>query len=313
MTERGLVARGVDTSTPNVARIYDYLLGGKDNFAADRTAAEQLIAAIPDVAGIARDNRSFLGRVVRYLVVQAGIRQFLDLGSGLPTQANVHELAQAVVPDVRVAYVDNDPVVVSHGQALLTSGDRVAVALADLRDPAGVMRHPDVAGLLDWAQPIAVLCTSTLHFVADEAEPHTIIAEYRDRMVPGSYLVITHGTMEEDPAGERDKAAGVYRRASSQLHVRPLADVRRFFDGFELVEPGLVWITEWRPEPATAATGRARSMRGGAGRRLPLRGELVVDAALGGGQRLAGAAPAELDQLGGDRDRGLLRRPGPEI
>jgi len=166
-----------------------------------------------------------------------------------------------------VVYVDDDPVVASHGRAVLASRDRVAMALADLRDPASVRQHPDVAGLLDWTQPIAVLCTSTLHFVADEDEPHTIIAGYRDHMAPGSYLAITHGTMEEDPARERDKAAGVYRQASAQLHVRPLADVRRFFDGFELVEPGLVWITEWRPEPGTAPTGRAQSMRGGVGRK----------------------------------------------
>jgi S-adenosyl methyltransferase len=267
MTERDLAASGIDTTTPNVARIYDYLLGGKDNFAADREAAGQLLTAIPDVAAIARDNRSFLGRVVRYLAGQAGVRQFLDLGGGLPTQANVHELAQSVAPDVRVVYVDNDPVVASHGRALLFTRDRVAMVLADLRDPASVWQHPDVADLLDWTQPIAVLCTSTLHFVADEDEPHQIIAQYRDHMAPGSYLAITHGTMEEDPAGERDKAAGVYRQASSQLHVRPLADVRRFFDGFELVEPGLVWITEWRPEPGTAPTGRAQSMRGGVGRK----------------------------------------------
>src|SRR6516164_11367770 len=135
MTERGLTARGIDTSTPNVARIYDYLLGGKDNFAADRQTAEQLIAAIPDVAAIARDNRSFLGRVVRYLARQAGIRQFLDLGSGLPTQANVHELAQGVAPDVRVVYVDDDPVVAVHGQALLASGGQAGMVLGDLRDP----------------------------------------------------------------------------------------------------------------------------------------------------------------------------------
>ena len=267
MTERDLAVGGIDTTTPNVARIYDYLLGGKDNFAADREAAGQLIAAIPDVAAIARDNRSFLGRVVRYLTGQAGVRQFLDLGGGLPTQANVHELAQGVAPDVRVVYVDNDPVVASHGRALLFTRDRVAMVLADLRDPATVWQHPDVAGLLDWTRPIALLCTSTLHFVADEDEPHQIIARYRDRMAPGSYLAITHGTMEEDPAGERDQAAGVYRQASSQLHVRPLDDVRRFFDGFELVEPGLVWISEWRPEPGTAPTGRAQSMRGGVGRK----------------------------------------------
>ena len=269
MTQGNRPPSGIDTSTPNVARIYDYLLGGKDNFAADRETAERLIAAIPDVAAIARDNRSFLGRVVRYLTVQAGIRQFLDLGSGLPTQANVHELAQGVVQDVRVVYVDHDSMVASHGRALFASRDRVAMALADLRDPASVLQHPDLARVIDWAQPIAVLCTSTLHFVSDQDEPHKIIAAYRDHMAPGSYVAISHGTTENGPAGEREKAVGVYRRASSQLHVRPLADIQRFFDGFELVEPGLAWITEWRPEPSTAPTGRAQSMRGGVGRKLP--------------------------------------------
>ena len=267
MAEQDRTPSGIDTTTPNVARIYDYLLGGKDNFAADREAAKRLTDAIPDVAAIARDNRSFLGRVVRYLVVEGGIRQFLDLGSGLPTQANVHELAQGVAPDARVVYVDNDSVVASHGRALLASGDQVGMVFGDLRDPASILRHPDVLGLLDLARPVAVLCTSTLHFIADEAEPHKIIAEYRDRLAPGSYLAITHGTLEEDPAGEGQAAEGVYRQASSQLHVRPPADVLRLFEGFELVEPGLAWITEWRPEPGTAPTGRQHSMRGGVGRK----------------------------------------------
>jgi hypothetical protein len=238
---------GIDTATPNVARIYDYLLGGKDNFAADREAARRLIKAIPDAAAIARDSRSFLGRVVRYLATEGGVRQFLDLGGGLPTQANVHELAQGVAPEARVVYVDNDPIVASHGQALLASGDQVAMVLGDLRDLATILRHPDVLGLLDLAQPIAVLCTSTLHFIADEAEPNQVIAQYRDHMALGSYLAITHGTLEEDPMGEGGQAEAVYRRASSQLHVRPLTDVLGFFDGFELVEPGLVNVPLWRP------------------------------------------------------------------
>jgi hypothetical protein len=267
MTEQDLAPGGIDTTTPNVARIYDYLLGGKDNFAADRAAARRLIEAIPDVAAIARDNRSFLGRVVRYLATEGGVRQFLDLGGGLPTQVNVHELAQGVATGVHVVYVDNDPVVASHGRALLASGDQVAFVLGDLRDPASILGHPDVIRLLDLSQPVAVLCTSTLHFIEDEAEPHKIIAAYRNQLASGSYLAITHGTMEEDPEGEGGKAAGVYRQASSQLHVRPLPDVLRFFDGFELVKPGLTWITEWRPEPGTAPTGRQHSMRGGVGRK----------------------------------------------
>jgi hypothetical protein len=267
MTTQNLAPGGIDTTRPNVARIYDYLLGGKDNFAVDREAAKRLIEAIPDVAAIARDNRSFLGRVVRYLVIEGGIRQFLDLGSGLPTQANVHELAQGVAPDARVVYADNDPVVGSHGRALLASGHQVGMVFGDLRDPASILRDPDVLGLLDLAQPVAVLCTSTLHFIADEAEPNQIIADYRDHMAAGSYLAITHGTLEDDPAGEGEAAEGVYRQASSQLHVRTLPDVLRFFEGFELVEPGLTWITEWRPEPGTAPTGRQHSMRGGVGRK----------------------------------------------
>jgi len=267
MTGQDRAPGGIDTSTPNIARIYDYLLGGKDNFAADRGAAERLIGAIPDVAAIARDNRSFVARVVRYLATEAGIRQFLDLGSGLPTQANVHELAQAVAPDARVVYVDNDPVVAVHGQALLASGGQAGMVLGDLRDPAAVLQHPAVAGRLDLTRPVAVLCTSTLHFIASQARPHQIIAGYRDRIAPGSYLAITHGTREGDPRGEGAKAADVFRRASSQLHLRPLPELLRLFDGFELVEPGLVWITQWRPDPQAAPTGRPQSMRGGLGRK----------------------------------------------
>jgi len=257
----------IDTTRPNVARIYDYLLGGKDNFAEDRGAANRLIKAIPDVAAIARDNRSFLGRVVRYLAIEGGIRQFLDLGSGLPTQANVHELAQGVAPDARVVYVDKDPMVASHGRALLASRDHVGMVLGDLRDPARILQHPGVIGFLDLAQPLAVLCTSTLHFVADEAGPHQIIAAYRDHLAAGSYLAITHGTLEDDPAREGWAAEGVYHQASSQLHRRSMPEVLRFFAGFELIEPGLTWITEWRPEPLTEPVGRQHSMRGGVGRK----------------------------------------------
>lgn len=267
MTEPNPAFTGIDTGTPNVARIYDYLLGGKDNFITDRVAADQLVEAIPDVAEIARDNRSFLGRAVRYLAAEAGIRQYLDLGSGLPTQANVHELAQGVAADVRVVYVDNDQVVASHGRAMLAFGDQVAMVLGDLRDPVSILSDPEVTGLLDLSRPVAVLCTSTLHFIEDEAEPHQVIAAYHDRLAPGSYLVITHGTREDDPGGQGEAAASIYRQASSQLHIRSLPDVARFFDGFELVEPGLTWITQWRPEPGTEPIGRPQSLRGAVGRK----------------------------------------------
>jgi hypothetical protein len=270
MTGTGLGPGGIDTTTPNVARIYDYLLGGKDNFAVDRAAAEQLVAAIPDVAAIARDSRAFLDRAVRYLAAGAGVRQFVDLGSGLPTRSNVHEVAQRGAPDARVVYVDNDPVVASHGQALLAFRDRVIMVHADLRKPASIMHHPDVLGLLDLTQPVALLCTSSLHFVPDEAGPHQIIAEYRDFLASGSYLAITHANAvaaEEDPNGDVGSATSVYSRASAQLHARSLPEIRRFFDGFDLIDPGLVWMPGWRSDPGTAPAGRMRSLRAGVGRK----------------------------------------------
>jgi len=266
----GLGAAGIDTSVPNVARIYDYMLGGKDNFATDREAAQQLLAAVPHIAGIVRDNRSFIGRVVRFLTAEAGIRQFLDLGAGLPTRDCVHETAQAITPDARVVYVDNDPVVCSHGQALLGSRDGIAVVPGDLRDPGGILRHPQVTGLLDFSRPVAVLCAAVLHFVPDDDKPHEIIAAYRDHLAPGSYLAITHGTTatpEEDPRGDVESVTSVYQRASASLHVRPLPEIERFFDGFEILDPGVVWMAEWRPDPGVPSAAPPESLRGGVGRK----------------------------------------------
>jgi hypothetical protein len=270
MTTQNPPPNGIDISRPNVARIYDYLLGGKDNFTVDREAAKQLLAASPDMAGIVRDNRSFIGRVIRYLAGEAGIRQFIDLGGGLPTQTNVHEMAQDIAPDSRVVYIDYDPVVWSHGQALLAQGDRVAMAHADLREPAEVLAHPDVLALIDLARPVAVVCASVLHFVADQEDPYRIMAEYRDRMAPGSYLAISHGAMgtaEDDPNDVSGSVTNVYRQASAQMHLRSLEEIQRLFDGFELIDPGVVWINEWRPEPGFRSAGQPRSLRGGVGRK----------------------------------------------
>ena len=269
MTERGPAANGIDTSKPNVARIYDYLLGGKDNFAVDRAAAQQLIAATPDTPGIVRDNRSFIGRAVRYLAEEAGIRQFVDLGGGLPTQLNVDEMVHSIAPDAHVVYVDNDPVVFTHGQALLACGDGVAMVCADLRAPADVLQHAEVGRLLDLAQPVAIVCTSVLHFIPGEDDPHRIIAGYRDRLAPGSYLVISHGTSgtKDDPKNVVDSATNVYRQASAQLHLRSLPEITRLFDGFELVDPGVVWMNEWRPDPGVSPAGQFKSLRAGVGRK----------------------------------------------
>jgi len=260
---------GLDTTIPNVARMYDYLLGGKDNFAADRAAAEQLLAAIPDVAAIAADNRAFLGRAVRYLTGK-GIRQFLDLGSGLPTRSNVHEAARKNAPGTRVVYVDYDPVVAQHGKALLASADGVAALHADLTDPASILEHPDLLRVLDLSRPVGLICASSLHFVPDEADPWGIIAQYRDRLCSGSYLAITHAPSRvpgEDPEHDEENAANVFRQTSASLHMRTLAEIRRFFDGFELVAPGVVFMQEWRPDPGTHAAGRFRSFRAGVGRK----------------------------------------------
>jgi len=262
---------GIDTSVPNVARIYEYILGGKDNFAADRAAGQQLLAAQPDIAGVVRDNRLFIGRVVRFLAGEAGIRQFLDLGAGLPTQDSVHEMAQAIAPDARVVYIDNDPVACSHGQALLGPRDRVGFALGDLRRPAEILRHPEVLARLDFTQPVGVLCACALHFVPDEEKPHEIIAAYRDALTPGSYLAITHGstaeTPEDDPDGLVESVRSVYQNASAQLHVRPVKEIGRFFDGFEILDPGVVWMASWRPDPGTRPAGRPNSLFGGVGRK----------------------------------------------
>ncbi len=270
MTTQNPPPNDIDITRPNVARIYDYLLGGKDNFAADREAARQLLEASPDMAGIVRDNRSFIGRVVRYLAGEAGIRQFIDLGGGLPTQTNVHEMAQRVAPDSRVVYIDNDSVVWSHGQALLAHGDQVAMVHADLREPAAVLEHPDLLARVDLARPVAVVCASVLHFVADSDEPYRIMAEYRDRMAPGSYLAISHGTTgtaENDPNDVAGSVTNVYRQASAQMHLRSLEEIQRLFDGFELLDPGVVWINEWRPDPDYPPAGQLTSLRGGVGRK----------------------------------------------
>jgi hypothetical protein len=262
---------GIDTSVPNVARIYDYILGGKDNFAADRQAAQQLFAAIPDLAGVVRDNRSFIGRVVRLLAGEVGIRQFLDLGAGLPTQSCVHEMAQAIAPDACVVYVDNDPVAWSHGQTLLGARDKVGFVLGDLRRPAEILRHPEVLAVLDFSRPVGVLCTCALHFVPDEERPHQIIAEYLDHLAPGSYLAITHGitapTPEDDPDGVVESVTKVYKNASAHMHLRPAKEVERFFDGLEIVEPGVTWMTRWRPDPGTRPAGREDSLYCGVGRK----------------------------------------------
>jgi hypothetical protein len=256
----------INTRVAHPARIYDYYLGGKDNFRVDRETAEMALAATPSVRDMARQNRAYLQRVVRYLAGEAGIRQFLDIGTGLPTQGNVHEIAQSVAPDARVVYVDNDPIVLAHSRALLDA-PHTMVILGDLRDPAAILAQPEVGKLLDFQRPVAVLLVAVLHFIQDEDDPGAIVATLRDAMAPGSYLAISHGTMDVADA-EPEVAAKVvraYQRSSSPVTLRSKREIEAFFGDFELVDPGLQQIHQWRPEgPVAAVSG---GIYGGVGRK----------------------------------------------
>jgi S-adenosyl methyltransferase len=240
----------VDTKRANVARVYDYLLGGSHNFLADQDLGRSLAAVEPNVRVFAQANREFMGNAVRFLC-RAGVRQFLDIGSGIPTQGNVHEVAQRASPAARVAYADIDPVAVAHSKAILAGHDNATVIRGDLREPEEILAHPAIRGLLDFSQPIGLLLVSVLPFVADADDPWRLVATLTGALAPGSYLVICHGTDEGDPA--RMQALGKVYTSSvpTQAGGRSRAGIQRFFDGFELVEPGLVFISQWRPgQPA---------------------------------------------------------------
>ncbi len=245
----GAAVPDLDTSRPQMARIYDYFLGGKNHFAADRETAEQLLGSNPSLRTSARENRAFLHRAVRYLVAEAGIRQFLDIGTGLPTANNVHEVAQAIAPESRVVYVDNDPMVLAHARALLTSAPegRTAYIDADLRKPEAILSDPATRDVLDFSQPVALTMLATLHLVQDEDDPAQILATFLDAMAPGSYFVATHITMEHATdavaSGQRTlRGAGVSAQARDSDEFARLA-----FGKLDLVPPGVVLVSDWRP------------------------------------------------------------------
>jgi hypothetical protein len=257
---------GVDVSTANVARIYDYFLGGKDNFAVDRKAAAELTAIMPLAPAIARQNRAFALRAVRILATDYGIRQFIDVGAGLPVGPTVHTVARAIARSCRVVYVDNDPVVCSHGRAVL-EGEASAMVQADLREPDEILGHPLTQSLIDFTKPFALLATAVLHFVPDEADPRAIVARFRDAMAPGSFVVISHGTLENLPGRHRaEESVEVYKRSSAELWLRSLDEVRGLFDGFELLDPGVVHIGQWRPGLRELPDLDTNTLRGGVGR-----------------------------------------------
>jgi hypothetical protein len=242
---------------------------GKDNFAADRSTAEEGLLANPNGKVTARENRAFMRRVVRYLVAEAGIRQFLDVGTGLPTSPNVHEIAQADAPEARVAYVDNDPMVLVHARALLTSSSegKTAYLDADMRDPDSILAAADLQDTLDLSQPVALLLIAIVHFIADADEPYQIVSRLLEALPVGSYLALSHLTSDFDPHAW-DGISQVAAKGGLNLRVRSLPEVRRFFDGLELIEPGVQVVTRWRPEPGDVlADDAAVSLCGGLGRK----------------------------------------------
>ncbi|WP_018658069.1 SAM-dependent methyltransferase [Actinomadura flavalba] len=258
----------IPSDVPTAARVYDVMLGGKDNFAVDRAVAEASLAIMPELRAIAVHNREMLHRVVAHLAAEEGIRQFLDLGSGLPTARNTHEVAQEAAPDARVVYVDIDPIVLAHGRAILADNAGTRVVTADLRDPRAVLDHPDVRALIDFEQPVCVLLAGILHHLSDDEDPGGIVAALRDAVPSGSFFFITNFTR----LGDAPESVELERQLLAQLgtgRVRTPAELAAFFDGLEILAPGLVPLPLWRPAATIidASTVDVRFMTGGVGRK----------------------------------------------
>jgi hypothetical protein len=262
----GWVPDGVDLSRPSAARMYDYYLGGAHNFGVDREVANKMLALFPDMQLLAQGNRMFLHRAVRFMLDE-GVRQFLDIGSGIPTAGNVHEVAQQAAPESRVVYVDHDPVAVAHSELLLQDNPLAAVVEADLRRPDDILEAPALRELLDLSRPVGVLMAAVLHFVSPEDKPGQIIGRLREQLAPGSYLMISHATDVGRQAATKE-GAELYK-ATAPVTFRDHDKVRELFAGWELVEPGVVWLPEWRPEwPDEVGDDPASSiLAGGVGRR----------------------------------------------
>ena len=255
----------IDTSVAHPARIYDYWLGGKDNFAADREAGELALKAYPELAQAVQSNRAFLARAVRYLTGEAGIRQFLDIGTGIPAASNTHEVAQQEASDTRIVYVDNDPIVLTHARALLTSTPEGACAYiqSDLRDPDAILAQ--AGKTLDFSQPVALMLLAVLQFIPDADDPYALVSRLTDALAPGSFLVISHPTDDFNP--NRGESIQHYNeRSADQATLRGQEETTRFFDGLELVEPGVVAVAKWRPDGDLTAS-RPSSMWCGVARK----------------------------------------------
>ncbi|WP_431681804.1 SAM-dependent methyltransferase [Kitasatospora sp. KL5] len=268
MRQPNWVPAGTDLERPNAARMYDYYLGGSHNFEADRQMARKAVELWPELPQIMRANRAFLRRAVQYLA-ESGITRFLDIGSGIPTFGPVHEAARAVAPDARVVYVDNDPVAVAHSRLLLEDDAGCSVVQADLRNTDDLLDRPEVADLLSAGEPVALLLVAVLHFVPDSDDPHKLVAALRDALPPGSALVLSHASLE----GRPDQAGAhqdLYKRTPTPLTMRSRDSIAAFFDGFEPVEPGVVYLPEWHPDAPGTVGPHPERMTGLAGvGRLP--------------------------------------------
>ena len=263
----------IDTTRPSTARLYDYYLGGTNNFEVDRQAAEQLRKQLPELADAAWANRGFHGRAAAWMASDQGIRQFIDLGSGLPTQNNTHEVVHAVLPSARIVYVDSDPMVATHSRDLLAHSERTALVTADLREPDAVLSHPDLRQLIDFDQPIGVLMTAVMHFISDDEDPWGIVARYMDAVPAGSYLALSHATYEQLPPQAVQAMYDVYERATSHIYLRSKADITRFFDGMEMIQPhagaqsSVCFVGCWGAEdPDEADSDGSRVLRCGVAR-----------------------------------------------
>ncbi|MEU0543653.1 SAM-dependent methyltransferase [Nocardia sp. NPDC005978] len=240
----------IDTTKPHPARRYDYWLGGKDNYPADRESADAVAEAFPTVRLAAVENRNFLRRATGYLAREAGIRQFLDIGTGLPTAGNVHEIAQGIAPESRIVYVDNDPIVLAHARALLNSSPegKTAYLDADLRDPDRILTHPDLLATLDLTEPVALMLVAVLHFLPDDQQPYELVRRLSAALPSGSYLLMTHATSDYLDAEDLARTTEANQRSGVPFQLRSSAEFANFFTGFEMVAPGISAVTAWRPE-----------------------------------------------------------------
>ena len=273
MTEPEEVPPGVDAITPSPARLYDYFLGGTNNLAVDREAAERFRAVVPEIVDATWANRGFHGRAAVWLANQ-GVRQFIDIGSGLPTQNNTHEAVHRVAADARVVYVDNDPMVAAHSGPLLAADGTTTLIMADVREPDSVLGDPGLRQLIDFAEPVGVLMTAVLHFVADDADPWALVARYMGAVAPGSYLALSHGTHDKMPPNSIEAGNQTYARGAERVYLRSRPEVQRFFTGLELVppypgaDPVITYVGLWGAEdPDAADTDGSRAIYCGVARR----------------------------------------------